>query len=237
MRENGIIGCVVNGTECGDWRDVSELAECHSGFVIPSFGLHPWKVKDRPDDWLNQLREYLMRFPNAGVGECGLDRWIENFDIDDQRDVFRDQLRLATELDRPCTIHCLRAWGLLLEDLNDADALPSILLHSYGGSIETAQKLVELGAYFSFSGYFLRERKRKVVDVFRQIPRDRILVETDAPDMIPPEHDRPFGDEALNHPANLARVEPRLVELLGIKSDQLVENTFRWLGRPGYTAP
>ena len=136
---------------------------------------------------------------------------------------------LALELDRPCTIHCLRGWGPLLKELHSRDRLPRFLIHSFGGSIETGIKLAALGAYFSFSGYFLHPRKAKAVEVFRELPKDRILIETDAPDMLLPESERIRGDDPqINHPANLIRVEQRLTELIGITKEQLVDNTMRW---------
>lgn len=228
MQEVGIASCVVNGTGQADWDAVAVLADSYPDFVRPSFGLHPWKVKGRAEGWLGTLRNFLNGFPNAGVGEIGLDRWIEDHDIEDQLIVFREQLDLAEELNRPCTIHCLRAWGQLLKELKARQTLPRFLVHSFGGSIETSRKLAKLGAYFSFSGHFLHSRKEKIVEVFRQLPRDRILVETDAPDMLPPESDRLFGDNVTNHPANLAHFQRRLIELIAITADQLVENTNRW---------
>lgn len=229
MRVSGIDRCIVNGTHCDDWPSVAGLANDRPDFVIPSFGLHPWKVGGRRADWLDQLKSYLDWFPNAGVGEIGLDRWIDGHDIEDQKRVFRSQLKLAVELERPCTIHCLKAWGPLLEELGASEWLPRTLLHSFGGSIETGKRLVELGAYFSFSGYFLRPNKQKVVEVFRQLPKDRILVETDAPDMLPPDEDRPFKHQSFNHPANLVQIESRVTQLLDITSKQIFENTIRWL--------
>ena len=235
MKDAGITSCVVNGTELSDWGAVARLAETHSGFVLPSFGLHPWKVNDRSDDWLATLREYLERFPNAGVGEIGLDRWIEGHDIEDQLVVFQDQLSLAVELDRPCTIHCLRAWGQLLKELKSRESLPRFLVHSFGGSIETGMKLAKLGAYFSFSGYFLHPRKEKVLEIFRKLPDDRILIETDAPDMNLPDNERVYGAGEVNHPANLKRIEQRLTEAIGVTKEQLVENTTRWWGHSNCT--
>ena len=228
MQDVGVSSCVVNGTESADWSAVAKLAESYPKFVLPAFGLHPWKVKGRAEGWLETLRDFLTRFPSAGVGEIGLDRWIEDHDIDDQLVVFRKQLDLALELSRPCTIHCLRAWGQLLKELASRESLPRFLVHSFGGSIETGRKLADLGAYFSFSGHFLHSRKEKVVEVFRQLPKDRILVETDAPDMIPPESDRPYGNDVINHPANLARIQKRLMELTGVTAEELEANTRRW---------
>ena len=81
------------------------------------------------------------------------------------------------------------------------------LLHSYGGSAELVPQLVDLGAYFSFSGYFLHEKKYKTRKAFSHIPSDRLLIETDAPDMLPPEDiiSHPLSGN-LNHPANLTAI-------------------------------
>lgn len=229
MCNSRIERCVVNGTSTKDWSWVERLAIDYPQIVIPSFGLHPWKVGERPRGWLSRLKDCLTRFPMAGVGEIGLDRWIKGHDIEDQRGVFRAQLDMAVEFERPCTIHCLKAWGPLLDELSARKRLPRMLIHSFGGSIETGNRLASMGAYFSFSGYFLHPKKQQVVEVFKQLPKDRILVETDAPDMAPPDSDRPFRHESFNHPANLVHIESRLKELLDLTSLQLVENTICWL--------
>ena len=126
--------------------------------------------------------------PNAGVGEIGLDRWIEGHDPKVQSEVFLPQLALAAELNRPATIHCLRAWGAL-DELLRTHPLPKrgFLLHAYGGPQEMVAGFAKLGGYFSFNAYFLHERKARQREVFRHIPADRLLVETDAPDMRPPD--------------------------------------------------
>ena len=99
-------------------------------------------------------------------------------------------------------------------------------MHSYGGSIEFARQLLDLGAYFSFSGYFLQPRKTAVVEVFKELPKDRILIETDAPDMAPPDEvvSHPLAD-GLNHPANLPAIGAALAEELGMEATELAELT------------
>ena len=105
-------------------------------------------------------------------------------------------------------------------------------MHSFGGSIETARRLIPLGAYFSFSGYFLHPRKSKVVETFRQIPEDRILVETDAPDMLPPEtfitHSLPG---AANHPANLPAIAEAFATAMNLSPEKLASLTSENFGR------
>ena len=180
---------------------------------------------------VNVFRTFAMleSTPNASIGECGLDRWIQPHDIDDQRAVFTSHLELAARLDRPLTIHCLKAWGPLLECLK-SNPLPTrgVLVHASSGSAEVARELAALGAYFSFSGYFLHPRKESVRTVYRTaIPRDRLLIETDAPSMpLPGElvvHPLPPGPEnqAPNHPGNLVSVHDGLARLLELPPDEL----------------
>ena len=107
LRTAGVERCVVNGTCEDDWPRVAELARAHPGLILPSFGLHPWRTEGRSPDWLETLEHYLTEFPEAGVGECGLDRWITPHDLPDQTEVFLAQLALATKLNRPLSIHCL----------------------------------------------------------------------------------------------------------------------------------
>ena len=210
MKASGITRCVVNGTDPDDWQKVAELAAAHPDFIIPSFGLHPWKKPTA--NWLEELTSLVTSTPHACIGECGLDRWMKDYDIDLQKEVFLTQLGIAAQRNLPLSIHCLKAWGLLIE-LLESHPLPErgFLLHSYGGSTELVPKLTELGAYFSFSGYFLHERKAQVLKTFQSIPSDRLLIETDAPDMIPPEAyiSHPLPEE-INHPANLATITAEL---------------------------
>lgn len=214
MLASGVTRCVVNGTCPDDWPKVAALAKQYPELVIPSFGLHPWKKPTA--DWKEQLLHYLDAFPNCGLGECGLDRWIKGYDIDLQTEMFITQLEIATERNLPLSIHCLKAWGPLL-DILESNQLPErgFLLHSYGGSAELIPRLAKLGAYFSFSGYFLHPKKAKVLDAFQAGPSDRLLLETDAPDMLPPEsfimHPLPDG---LNHPANLISIAEAASESL-----------------------
>ncbi len=230
----GLQRAVVAGSGVDDWEQVAALAEEHA-WVLPSFGVHPWYVKEQPQDWLSTLASYLQRFPNAGVGEIGLDRWIENADVDLQVRMMRAQLDLAARDDRPATIHCLRAFGLLDEVLRTNERpVRGFLLHSYGGPVEMVEGFAKLGAYFSVSPYFLHERKARQWETFRRVPLDRLLVETDAPDMWPPDaiNPRPLRDQAdkpINHPANIDLMYRELAKLRGLAVEALaaqVEQNF-----------
>jgi TatD DNase family protein len=228
---------VVNGSCEADWPQVLALARQHTQ-VISSFGYHPWYVKERSPDWQAALLRHLDAVPSA-VGEVGLDRWVKGYDLEQQQQVFVWQLRLAAERNLPVSIHCLQAWGPLLDALRAAPR-PScgFLLHSYGGAPELVAPLAELGAYFSLPGYFAHERKTRQREAFRQVPRERLLIETDAPDqLLPPERVQyPLTDtasgNAINHPANLGSVYRFAAELRNEPFESLartVEENFQRL--------
>jgi TatD DNase family protein len=206
---------------------VLDLARKHST-VIPSFGYHPWYVKERSPDWQSELIKHLNEVPCA-VGEIGLDRWIENYDTPQQEEVFIWQLRLAAERNLPVSIHCLKAWGRLLEILeNEPRPKCGFVLHSFGGPKEMIPALAGLGAYFSCPGYFAHERKVKQREAFRAVPADRLLIETDAPDQLLPENLSNYSitdseGKALNHPANLGAVYQFVAGFLGKPIEQLAE--------------
>jgi TatD DNase family protein len=227
MKEAEIAGCVVNGTRESDWGAVGRLAEEYPDFVQPAFGLHPWYAAERSDKWLSQLEGWLGRFPNASIGEIGLDGWVEGPSLDEQQEVFLPQLVLARERNLPVTIHALKAWEPLFDAFKRESPPGRLLLHSFGGSTELMERLVPMGARFSFSGYFLQPKKAKVLETFKAVPRDRLLLETDAPEMMPPDEFISHPTERMNHPANLAGIAAGLAGALDIDLDKLTEQTTR----------
>ncbi len=248
MRDAGIRHCVVNGTCESDWPEVARIAEAHPDFILPAFGLHPWHAAGRSPRWLEDLAAYLDRFPRASIGECGLDRSRRcTVPLAEQQDIFASQLRLAAERSLPVSIHCVQAWGALLDALTTT-APPDcgFLLHSYSGSPELAARLAPLGAYFSFSARSLHQPAGKLATLLRAIPPERILVETDAPDLPPPasltRHPLSSPDGTpLNHPANLPAIADALAEAAGIPDEQFralaSENFHRFLGFSSPTPP
>ncbi len=222
----GLTRAVVAGSSEEDWENVAMLARKHP-WVLPSFGVHPWYVKECSAGWRETLEHYLSAFPEAGVGEIGLDRWIENPDVDLQVRLFGEHLAIAARDNRPATIHCLRAWGLLKETLRSSPRPErGFLLHSYGGPVEMVPSFVKLGAFFSLSPYFLHERKAHQLVTFCSVPVDRLLLETDAPDMWPPDkiNPHPLRDadgNPLNDPANIDLMYRETAKLRGIAVEEL----------------
>ena len=237
----GVTRMVVNGSCEADWPEVIALARQHPQ-IIPSVGYHPWYVRERSSDWEQRLTRTLAETPGAVVGEIGLDRWKPGLDYAGQEEVFTTQLRLAAGHSLPVSIHCLQAWGRL-HDLLRAGPRPvcGFLLHSYGGPPEMIPALAKLGAYFSFPGYYAHARKARQRATFKQVPRDRLLIETDAPDQLPPDdwNDHPLANPAtgqpVNHPANLAAIYRFVAGMFGEPVETLatrIEENFRRLFGP-----
>jgi TatD DNase family protein len=236
----------VNGTSEADWPRVSELAQ-RFPFVRASYGLHPWNAGNRSPRWLDNLRDRLAAEPHAAIGEIGLDRWmtdsaraddprlagLRRAPLEEQKEVFLAQLALAAAENRPVTIHCLQAFGAL-DELLHAHPVPArgFLLHAYSGPAEMVPRFAARGAYFSFNGYFLKDPpkhppgdkplKPSRLDIFKTIPSDRLLVETDAPAMPLPQvwrtHKLPPAPDgsSVNHPGNLDAAYAALASLRGL---------------------
>ena len=232
---HGIAGAVANGTCEADWPALATLAAT-APWVRPAYGLHPWYAGNRSSDWETRLQAALAATPGAAVGEIGLDRWmlerarpedprlagLRRAPLDEQLDVFHRQLALAATQNRAACIHCLDAWGALHEALRAARRpARGFLLHAYAGPAEMVEAFAELGAYFSFNAAFLAPGRHRVRDAFLRVPAERLLVETDAPDMGPPpgmaHHTLPpsAAGETVHHPACLIDAYTGLAALRG----------------------
>ncbi len=221
-RNAGVVSMGVKGCCESDWPRVTEIMESFKG-IYPAFGLHPWFIAERSTDWEITLEDLLVKYPQASVGEIGIDHAIDDRDDSDQEAVFLAQLDLARRLNRPVSIHCRKAWGRLIELLDQSGALPcGMLIHCFGGSAEIATELVKRGGYISFSGSITRPNAKKAGPAIRAVPADRVLIETDAPDILPTTAEGP-----LNEPANLTHVLAKAAELLEIPEAELAELTYR----------
>ncbi len=231
---------VCNGTHPGDWERTRELSETYA-CVLPAFGLHPWFVSDAPPDWEARLREYLLGVPSA-VGEIGLDGLRKGVPMDAQLVAFRRQLALAAELGRPATVHAVRAWGPLLEELRCwGETLPTLVVHAFAGSGEVLRELLDLGCFVSLGPGSLHDRHTRAREAARLAPLAHVLVETDSPALLPPEAYRMHvvegaDGEVWNEPANLPAVVAGLAEIRSEPTEVLAraawENTVRVFGAP-----
>jgi TatD DNase family protein len=224
--QQGVARWVCNGTREADWGAVARLAEERPS-IFPCFGLHPWHVGERSGQWFEALQRQLVSLPSA-IGEIGLDRAIEPRDERGQEEVFKAQLRLAREMNRPVMVHCVRAWGWLLRVLKEEPPpAAGLMIHAYSGSVELVTRLTrKYGAFFSVAGTVLDRRSPRQQAVLGAIPRDRLLLETDAPDLLPRAEFRPFSlphgsEKPANEPANLRAILGGVAAVLGLSEFEL----------------
>ena len=202
--ESGVHYFANNGTCEEDWPKVASLSDLHHG-IIPCFGLHPWYISTRSSRWLDVLAQYLASYKSA-VGEIGLDHTIQCSDFADQEDILRSQMGLAKDLNLPFVIHCRKAWDRLLKVLNRYKPFPrAFLVHNFNGSNDIARRLLGFGAYLSASTAIVRRNHETLLNIFAELPLDRLLIETDSPEMS-------IDKSVLNAPSQVVKV----LELLAI---------------------
>ncbi|MGA8892681.1 MAG: TatD family hydrolase [Anaeromyxobacteraceae bacterium] len=205
-RAAGVTDVVVPAVEPSGWDGLLALCDRERG-LHPALGIHPQALPDldpaADDRHLADLEALLLRRAAVAVGECGLDGGTvaDGVSLDRQRAVLRGHLAIARRLGLPVVIHALRAHDAIREEL-ERDGLPAGgVLHSFSGSAEQVAPLAALGLHFSFAGPVTYEGARKPIAAVRAVPRERLLVETDAPDQTP----RPLH-RTRNEPANLPLV-------------------------------
>lgn len=223
--EHSIAAQVINGTHPDNWDIIRQLDPFRGCKSLKAYGVHPWRVDDLPDDWEAALRKVLDSGA-VSVGEIGLDNWVEPRDEKLQKDVFMRQLQLASETGLPPSIHCVRAHGQLIDCLRSGPDLPmGFLAHGFGGSREVLYQLLDLGGYVSFSAYGAHPGRKRIRDAVRACPADRLLAETDAPDMVPPEDvcQYPISDTRgrLQHPLEIVTAYEYLAEWRGEAMEDL----------------
>lgn len=228
--EAGVNRMVCCGTTPVDWPDVLDVAARFPGVVIPSLGLHPCLlgkqhyVACNVVSHVGDLQALLAKHP-AAVGEVGLDHAIEERSDSLQEEAFLLQIALSRELELPVSIHCRRAWGRMMDFLRRMAPHPAgLLLHAYSGSEEVAGELVEKNAFFSFGAGVTYPKNRRIRAAAAAVPAERLLVETDAPDMLPYPCRCEQG-EPPNEPANIVHAVRALAEVRGSTPEAIADLT------------
>lgn len=219
-RAAGVTEVIVPAIGPDGWAPLAGWASRTRG-VHHGLGIHPQLLPELDpggdERRLAELEAELARGGAVAIGECGLDGksaeegagpWPAP--IDRQLAVLRGQLALARKHGLPVILHCLRAHDALLALLHDQPLPAGGVLHSYSGSAEQVPGYAALGLWFSFAGPLTYERARKPAAAARAAPRDRLLLETDAPDQTPRPH------RGRNEPAFLASIAEALAAALGM---------------------
>ncbi|MDR0331349.1 MAG: TatD family hydrolase [Chitinispirillales bacterium] len=219
----GVARMLCCGSHDGDWGDVAKVCGLYGGAgVACAYGVHPRHADRCGGGWAEALEGYLVSDPSAAVGEIGLDRAACPRDGAAQSKIFIRQLDIAEKYGRPVSIHCRRAWGELLPILRDRGGLKfGGAIHSYSGPPDLVGELMGLGCYVSFSGSILIPGGKRAAASLRKVSLDRLLIETDSPDIMPHGVAGEF-----NEPANLVLVVDRVAEILGESQEKIVALTY-----------
>ena len=171
-----------SGVSPEDWGLVHSLARQEEQ-IVPFFGIHPWFVDRVSPTWHKELLHIVSMNMGAGIGPIGLDRSKNGGDYENQKEVFGGQLQIAEQLSRPIALHCAKAWDDLLVFLRDKAPRIRFMIHAYQGDSTTLGQLLDLGAYISFSRKNLLRADTSMLECVQQVPKDRLLLETNFPYM------------------------------------------------------
>lgn len=181
---------------------------------LKAWGIHPRCVDE---DSIDKISSFSPLYTVACVGECGLDKYAKA-PLELQLAVFERQIELAADLKRPVSVHILGFYRESLELIKKHSASVSFAMHSWSASGELAKEFARAGVYFSFSSLSLRNKK-KLAASFENIPSDRILLETDAPDQSP-------GKDSPEELFYLQTLSSELSRILKISQGELVNLAF-----------
>lgn len=212
----GLVLCP--GCDLPTSREAIALAERYP-HVYAAAGVHPEDALGLPENWLEEV-ERLTRHPKVkAIGEIGLDYYWKEVPRDLQKEVFRAQLTLATQLNLPVIVHDREAHGDCLAIVQDFPQVRGVF-HCYSGSAEDARQLVKWGWHLSFTGTITFKNARKAPEVIQAVPLERLMVETDAPYMAP----TPYRGKRCDS-RYVYRMAETIAEIKGLPVEEVVRIT------------
>ena len=217
LKENGVIGVLNCGSDLYGLRKSVELAKEFDMFYA-AVGIHPENADEFNEDVVKEIKEFVKNEKVKAIGEIGLDYyWEENPPREVQKEVFRAQMKLADELNLPVVIHDRDAHKDTLEIMKEFPHVIGVV-HCFSGSVEFAKECIKLGYYIGFTGVLTFKNAKKLVDVCREIPAERMLVETDCPFMAPV----PFRGKR-NKSDYIEYIIDKMSEIRGISGEEMNE--------------
>lgn len=184
-----------------------------------SAGIHPEYAGEFSADDIPKLRELALSSEKVvAIGEIGLDYHYEGYDRERQIELFRAQVELANELGLPVIVHSRDATGDCMEILHELK--PRGVMHCFSGSWETAKEILGLGMYIGFTGVLTFKNSKKAQETVRNMPLDRLLLETDCPYMAPEPH---RGE--CSHSGMIFHTAQKAAEIRGISYEEVVTAT------------
>jgi TatD DNase family protein len=217
-REAGVAGIINAATSNHDWFKCRELgnkySECH--FAL---GIHPWYIDKDDASFLASLED--SDFEGAvAIGEAGLDKKFANTDFATQIQIYRLQLGIARDRSLPVNLHCIGAFGELINELKKTPLKRGGIIHNFNGSPELAVDLIKHGLSFSLGGILTYRNSKKRSAMLKKIWPENFLLETDSPDIPPVER-----TGTVNEPSNILFNLKAASEILDVSEEIIAEQT------------
>ncbi|MGM7724488.1 TatD family hydrolase [Metabacillus sp. Hm71] len=189
--------------------------------IYAAVGWHPVDAIDMTDEDLAWIKELTSHPKVVAIGEMGLDYYWDKSPKDVQKEVFRKQIQLAKEVQLPIIIHNRDATEDVVKILNEEKASEvGGIMHCFTGSLEVAKQCMDMNFYLSFGGPVTFKNAKKPKEVVKEIPMERLLIETDCPYLTP----HPFRGKR-NEPSYVKYVAEQIAELRGISIEEVATKT------------
>jgi TatD DNase family protein len=185
--------------------------------IVPTIGIHPGYTED--ENRLSELKALAKKHPFKAIGEIGLDYFKMYTDKDTQKRVFIAQLEIASELNLPIIIHNRHAEDDMIAILKDFSKLKKVF-HCFGSGIDFIEKIDSDSTFYSFTGNITYSKKGKTINSIRELPLEKIMIETDCPYLTPEAYK---GQK--NEPAFVAEVAKKIAAVKEISLEMVVKTS------------
>lgn len=216
---NGVEKLIVPSAYASDIDIVAELASKYEN-VYGLLGVHPSEVKDWTDDLIDKIKECAKSPKIVGIGEIGLDYYWDKSFNDLQKEVFIKQINLANELNFPISVHDREAHKDSFDILTEFNKNSIVIMHCFSGSVEFMHECVKQGWYIAIGGVVTFKNAIKMKEVAKEVPLDKLLIETDAPYLTPV----PYRGKT-NQPAYVKYVAEEIANLRNTSFEEINEQT------------
>jgi TatD DNase family protein len=219
-KSEDVTDIVVVGFDRDTIRRAMELTEQYD-MIYAAVGWHPVDAIDMTDDDLEWIKELASHPKVVAIGEMGLDYYWDKSPKDIQKEVFRKQIQLAKEVQLPIIIHNRDATEDVVKILQEENAREvGGIMHCFTGSLEVAKQCIDMNFYLSFGGPVTFKNAKKPKEVAKEIPIDRLLIETDCPYLTP----HPFRGKR-NEPSYVKYVAEQIAELRELSVEEVAKKT------------
>jgi TatD DNase family protein len=214
--DNNVHSIICVGTDLISSETSIQIAEKYPN-VYATVGIHPHEASKVSKSYLNELENFLDHPKVVAVGEMGLDYYYEHSERKIQNRVYLEQLEFAKSFDMPAVVHCRESDEDILSGIEFTHSSHGVI-HCFASNLDFAQKIINTGFSISFTGVltFVKELE----EVVREIPLEKLLIETDAPYLSP----KPFRGKT-NEPAYVKYIAEKIAEIKNIPINDVAKVT------------